>query len=58
MLSSFHLWGTSMLCFAKYLEGTLFFGVIYAWIGGIPFIIITLIRPQTDNYDILMTNLA
>ncbi|CAD8048146.1 unnamed protein product [Paramecium sonneborni] len=58
ILVTFHLWGVSMLCFAKYLEGVLFFGVIFSWIGGLPLIIITLIRPQHEQYDILMTNLA
>ncbi|CAD8052528.1 unnamed protein product [Paramecium sonneborni] len=58
MLVTFHLWGVSMLCFAKYLEGVLFFGVIFSWMGGLPLIIITLIRPQNEQYEILMTNLA
>lgn len=45
ILVTFHLWGVTMLCFAKYLEGVLFFGIIYSWMGGLPLIVITLIRP-------------
>lgn len=45
MLVTFNLWGVSMLCFAKYLEGVLFFGLIFCWVGGLPMLAITLFRP-------------
>lgn len=45
MLVTFNLWGVSMLCFAKYLEGVLFFGLIFCWLGGLPMLAITLFRP-------------
>ncbi|CAD8043447.1 unnamed protein product [Paramecium primaurelia] len=58
MLVTFHLWGVSMLCFAIYLEGVLFFGLIFSWMGGLPLLVITLLRPQNEQYEILMTNLT
>lgn len=35
-----------MLCVAKYLEGHLFFGIIYSWLIGLPFLAITILKPE------------
>ncbi|CAK66138.1 unnamed protein product (macronuclear) [Paramecium tetraurelia] len=57
MLVSVNMWSVILLCFAKFLEGQLFFGTIYAWLSGLPLMIIAVLKTEKLNYDLLLTNL-
>lgn len=52
-LMAIHLWTAIMLCFAKFMEGTLFEGSIVAWIIGIPFIILIVLTNRDHRVDYL-----
>lgn len=55
-LMSINLWTAIMLCFAKFMEGTLFEGSIVAWMIGIPFIILIVITNRDQRVDLLLIN--
>ncbi|CAD8157650.1 unnamed protein product [Paramecium octaurelia] len=57
MLVSVNMWSVILLCFAKFLEGQLFFGTIYAWMSGLPLMIVAVLKTEKLNYDLLLTNL-
>ncbi|CAK82689.1 unnamed protein product (macronuclear) [Paramecium tetraurelia] len=57
MLVSVNMWSVILLCFAKFLEGQLFFGTIYAWLSGLPLMIVAVLKTEKLNYDLLLTNL-
>ena len=45
-----------MLCFAKFMEGTLFEGSIVAWMIGIPFIVLIVLTNRDHRVDLLLIN--
>lgn len=55
-LMSINLWTAIMLCFSKFMEGTLFEGSIVAWMIGIPFIILIVITNRDQRVDLLLIN--
>ena len=55
-LMSINLWTAIMICFAKFMEGTLFEGSLVAWIIGIPFIILIVITNRDHRIDLLLIN--
>lgn len=55
-LMSINLWTAIMLCFAKFMEGTLFEGSIVAWMIGIPFIVLIVITNRDQRVDLLLIN--
>ena len=55
-LMSINLWTAIMLCFAKFMEGTLFEGSIVAWMIGVPFIILIVITNRDQRVDLLLIN--
>jgi hypothetical protein len=55
-LMAINLWTAIMLCFAKFMEGTLFEGSIVAWIIGIPFIILIVLTNRDHRVDYLLIN--
>jgi hypothetical protein len=57
MLVAMNMWGVTLLCFAKFLEGVLFYGTVYAWLAGLPLMIIAIIRSEKMHYDLLLLNL-
>ncbi|CAD8126295.1 unnamed protein product [Paramecium sonneborni] len=57
ILVALNLWGVFLICFAKFLEGILFQGTIYAWIAGIPLMIIAIIKSDKLHYDLILLNL-
>ena len=57
MLVALNLWGVTLICFAKFLEGVLFFGTIYAWLAGVPLMIAAIIKSEKLHYDLLLLNL-
>ncbi|CAD8203560.1 unnamed protein product [Paramecium pentaurelia] len=57
MLVAMNMWGATLLCFAKFLEGVLFFGTVYAWLAGLPLMLIAIIRSEKMHYDLLLLNL-
>ncbi|CAD8075781.1 unnamed protein product [Paramecium primaurelia] len=57
MLVAMNMWGATLLCFAKFLEGVLFFGTVYAWLAGLPLMLIAIIRSEKLHYDLLLLNL-
>ncbi|CAD8162073.1 unnamed protein product [Paramecium octaurelia] len=57
VLAAVNMWGVIILCFAKFLEGQLFFGTIYAWLFGLPFMIAAVLKADKLNYELLLTNL-
>lgn len=57
MLAAMNMWGVTLLCFAKFLEGVLFFGTVYAWLAGLPLMMIAIIRSDKMHYDLLLLNL-
>ncbi|CAD8125809.1 unnamed protein product [Paramecium sonneborni] len=57
MLVALNLWGVILICFAKFLEGILFQGTIYAWIAGVPLMIAAIIKSDKLHYDLLLLNL-
>ncbi|CAD8125807.1 unnamed protein product [Paramecium sonneborni] len=57
ILAAVNMWGVILLCFAKFLEGQLFFGTIYAWLFGLPFMIAAVFKANKLNYELLLTNL-
>ncbi|CAD8112154.1 unnamed protein product [Paramecium primaurelia] len=57
VLAAVNMWGVIILCFAKFLEGQLFFGTIYAWLFGLPFMIAAVLKTDKLNYELLLTNL-
>ncbi|CAD8213537.1 unnamed protein product [Paramecium octaurelia] len=57
ILSAVNMWGVILLCFAKFLEGQLFFGTIYAWLFGLPFMTAAVLKADKLNYELLLTNL-
>ena len=50
-------WTVLLLAFAKYLEGIIFFGLVYACLAGYPLIILYLAKHDKNNYDLLMINI-
>ena len=50
------MWTVTLLAFALFLEGIFFFGLVYASIGGFPFIIYYIINVERKEYQILMIN--
>lgn len=57
MLVALNLWGVILICFAKFLEGVLFIGTVYAWIAGLPLMIAAIIKSEKLHYDLLLLNL-
>ncbi|CAD8126292.1 unnamed protein product [Paramecium sonneborni] len=57
ILAAVNMWGVILLCFAKFLEGQLFFGTVYAWLFGLPFMIAAVFKADKLNYELLLTNL-
>ena len=55
-ISAINVWTVILLCFAKFLEKTLFEGTIIAWIIGIPIIILIVINNRKYNIDVLLIN--
>lgn len=55
-LMSINLWTAIMICFAKFMEGTLFEGSLVAWIIGIPFIVLIVITNRDHRIDLLLIN--
>ena len=55
-LMSVNLWTAIMLCFSKFMEGTLFEGCIMAWILGIPFIVMIVLTNRDHRIDLLLIN--
>ncbi|CAD8162069.1 unnamed protein product [Paramecium octaurelia] len=57
MLVALNLWGVILICFAKFLEGVLFIGTVYAWLAGVPLMIAAIIKSEKLHYDLLLLNL-
>ena len=57
MLVGVNMWGVILLCFAKFLEGQLFVGTVYAWLSGLPLMIVAVAKTEKLHYDLLLTNL-
>ena len=51
-----NMWTVTLLGFALFFEDIFFFGLIYATISGIPFIMYYLLNVQRKDYEILMMN--
>ena len=48
------MWTVTLLTFALFLEGIFFYGLIYASLAGIPFIVYYILNVQRKEYEILM----
>jgi hypothetical protein len=46
MLAALHFWTVLLLTFSKFLEGILFYGTIYAWIAGLPLMVLAILRSE------------
>ncbi|CAD8157654.1 unnamed protein product [Paramecium octaurelia] len=57
MLVAMNMWGATLLCFSKFLEGVLFFGTIYAWLVGLPLMMIGILKSEKMHLDLLLLNL-
>lgn len=57
MLVAMNMWGVTLLCFSKFLEGILFFGTVYAWMAGLPLMVLAVLRSEKHHYDLLLLNL-
>ena len=50
------MWGALLLCSAKFVEGIIFNGIIYAYLTGIPLLIMSIAKIDKFNVDILLIN--
>jgi len=57
MLVALNMWGVTLLCFSKFLEGILFFGTVYAFLAGLPLMMLAVMRSEKQHYDLLLLNL-
>lgn len=56
MMVAINMWTVLLLTFSKFLEGILFFGTIYAWIVGVPLLVLTVLRSEKYHFDLLLMN--
>lgn len=54
MIIAINNWSCLMLIFSKILEEIIFRGTIYAWLLGIPLLIIIVIQNPEERLDLLM----
>lgn len=54
MVIAIHNWTCIMLVFSKILEDVIFRGTIYAWLLGIPLLIIIVIQNPEERIDLLL----
>jgi hypothetical protein len=54
MMVSINLWAAILLCSSLFLEGIIIHGTIYAWISGIPLIILIVGRSEKYKYSLLL----
>lgn len=46
MIVCMNMWGVTLLCFSKFLEGVLFYGTVYAWMAGLPLMMLAVLRSE------------
>ena len=51
-----NMWTVTLLAFALFLEGIFFYGLIYASLAGIPFIMYFILNVERREFEILMIN--
>lgn len=51
---SINIWTAIMLTFSKLLEGIIFKGTIYAWLLGIPLLVLIVVQNPEERYDLMM----
>ena len=56
ILSALLVWTNLMLCFAKFLEATLFEGSILAWLVGSPILVMIILFDRKLKIDLLLIN--
>lgn len=54
MVIAIHNWTCIMLVFSKILEDVIFRGTIYAWLLGIPLLVIIVIQNPEERIDLLL----
>lgn len=56
MIIAINNWTCIMLAFSKILEDVIFRGTIYAWLLGIPLLIIIVIQNPEERVDLLLAD--
>lgn len=51
------LWSALLMCLSNYLEDTIFHGIIYSWLVGIPLIVFAVYKKENYLYDLLLMNI-
>ncbi|CAD8151019.1 unnamed protein product [Paramecium pentaurelia] len=51
-----NVWGTLLLCCSMFLEKVIFSGIIYAFISGLPLLILTVFKMDKLNFELLLIN--
>ena len=56
ILTSVHFLTAILLTFAKFLEGVILFGIIFAWLASIPLMIFAIIKKEKWEIDLVIAN--